>query len=320
MTLGDKFYPITSVEIMDELRLEVLKRGLPYFSEIKSTTDNIMTNCPFHKGGVERKPSFGIQKMSGECNCFTCGPKGTIDNVISQVLFKAQDDGLAGRRWLSSKFLDLSIETRPRLDISQISSRERAPEIITQPFSEKELDSYRYYHDYMWKRGFDEKTIDILDIGYDSSTDCLTFPVYHVDNSPAFIARRSVRTKFFHYPEGCTKPVYAAHLLDVMKQMPYWNKGVIIVESVTNMVTCWVHGWPAVSLLGTGTSFQYNVLRQLPVRGYILALDPDEAGDRAEIKLRRNLGTKKILRKMVIPEGYDINDLGEKFLTLPVVL
>ena len=70
------------------------------------------------------------------------------------------------------------------------------------------------------------------------------------------------------------------------------------------------------ALLGTGAVEQYNILRNMPVRKFILGLDPDEAGRKGSKKLRDALGRSKIITEFDIPEGYDLNDLDEKVLDL----
>ena len=46
--------------ILIELRKQLDLKGIKLFSKIIVSGDNIQTNCPFHNGGQERKPSFGI--------------------------------------------------------------------------------------------------------------------------------------------------------------------------------------------------------------------------------------------------------------------
>ena len=54
----------------------------------------------------------------------------------------------------------------------------------------------------------------------------------------------------------------------------------------------------------------------MPVRKFILALDPDEAGRKGSKRLRDALGRSKLITEFAIPEGYDLNDLDEKVLDL----
>ena len=72
-------------------------------------------------------------------------------------------------------------------------------------------------------------------------------------------------------------------------------------------------------MFGTGDSNQYEVLNNLPIRHYTLGLDPDKAGTSGTYKLKRAL-KGKLLTKLVIPTGKDINDLSyQEFIVLPEI-
>lgn len=298
--------------VLQRLREDCILAGMDLFHKFRPTTKNIMTTCPFHKGGQERKPSFGISTEDGTCHCFACGWVGSLPEMISSV-FGYSDDGAYGEKWLSRNFLTVSVELRKPLQLNLsrgISQREPA----SLPFTEQELDSYRYVHPYMYQRGLTDELIEEFDIGYDQKTQCLTFPCYYETGRPAFIARRSVNTKFFNYPRDVIKPVYAADRF-FKNQYDFC----VVCESIFNTLTCWKYGLPSVALLGTGASEQYDVLYSLPVRKLILGLDPDEAGRKGADRIRKNVGSRKIITEYVIPEGYDINDLDSKVLELQEV-
>lgn len=298
-------------DVLEELRRQCSLNGNNLFRVFKpSGRDDIMTNCPFHKDGQERKPSFGISRVDGKCHCFTCGWAGTIDQMISEVFGHYDDGGDFGRKWLSKNFLTVAVESRKPLELN-LSRGEKRQAVTPQGFTEQELDRYRYYHPYMYERGLTDEIIEEFDIGFDSDSQCITFPVYYADKTPAFVARRSVKVKFFNYPEGVEKPVYGAERFVSGKYSE-----AIICESFFNCLTCWKHGRPSMALIGTGTEYQYDVLKKLPVRKYVLAMDPDEAGRRAMAKLKRALGPTKIISYLAVPQGKDINDCDEVFDTL----
>lgn len=298
------------LEVLEELKRQANADGADLFRVFKVSGNNIMTMCPFHKGGVERKPSFGIStegKMN--CHCFTCGWSGTLDKMISNV-FGIDDDGIQGQRWLSRYFATLTVEYRRPIELHL----SRAVASVPQPIiavTQAELDKYNHRHPYMYERGLTDDVIELFGVGYDVSSMCITFPVCNLDGVCVFVARRSVKGKFFNYPEGAEKPVYGAYLVN-SRRYPE----VIICESVLNALTCWKFGRPAVALLGTGTVEQYNILRKLPARKYIIATDPDKAGRIAAHKLRMELSNSKIVTQFDIPTGKDINDLDESFLSL----
>ena len=288
--------------ILRELKNQLALNGVDRFRTFKESGKHIMTNCPFHANGQERKPSFGITKDKGVCHCFTCGYAGTIDEVISN-LYGYDDMGDFGRQWLSKNFLTVAIETRKPLELNLSRQTSQVSEV--RPFvTEEELDSYRYYHEYMYKRGLTNELIEEFDIGYDAATQCITFPVLDINKNCVFVARRSVRYKFFNYPEGAEKPVYAAY-----RFVDGAYTEAVICESILNALTCWKYGKPAVALIGTGTETQYKILQNLPVRKYILAFDPDPAGIAATTRLRQRLSPTKLLTQYNIPTGKDLNDL-----------
>lgn len=297
-------------EIINELRSQmILASNMELFRKGRASGDNWMYTCPFHKGGQERKPSFGISRVDGTGHCFACGWAGSLTEMISEV-FGYNDNGAYGEKWLSRNFLSLSVEMRKPLTLQMSRGVSRQQQRVP-GFTEQELDSYRYIHPYMYERGLTDEIIEEFDIGYDARNSAITFPCYYADGFPAFIARRSVKTKYFNYPEDVEKPVYGA---DRFYRQQY--DFAVICESVFNALTCWKHGLPAVALLGTGAKEQYAILKNMPVRKFILGLDPDEAGRKGALKIRQHLGNSKIITEFDIPEGYDINDLDEKVLEL----
>lgn len=68
------------------------------------------------------------------------------------------------------------------------------------------------------------------------------------------------------------------------------------------------------ALLGTGTDYQYEQLLKISCEGYVLALDPDEAGIKGTYKLGEFLQqhNKRNINVSLIPYGKDVNDLQEE--------
>ena len=309
------------LEVLNELKTQLALNGIQRFAEFKPGPRNIQFNCPIHADGQERNPSCGISIINqegvpaGTVHCFTCGYTASLDQMISHC-FGKDDDGVFGREWLIKNFLTISIENRKDiiLDLQRGNNK-----IANNYITEEELDSYRYYHPYMYKRRLTDEVIEQFDVGYDNHFElkdkfgkvksvlrCLTFPVRDINGNTLFIARRSVDIKFFHYPEGINKPVYGLY------ELPKDAKEVIVCESILNALTCYVYGKPAVALLGLGTEYQYEQLRKLGCRKIITALDPDAAGQRATARLKKALNGSKLVTSYIIPEGKDINDLEKE--------
>ena len=316
-------------DILIELRKQLELNGVKRFAKFIDSGKNIQTNCPFHKEGQERKPSFGINKNTGECHCFGCGWSGTLSEMISNC-FGKDDFGDYGNKWLIRNFLSVAVESRPDIDVD-FCRRKKITSETKKYISEQELDSYRYTHPYMYKRKLTDEIIDLFDIGYDKNTECITFPNRDINGNCLFIARRSVKTKFFNYPQDVEKPVYGLYELRKISKVKIGTKRyptglqvptyestypseIIICESMIDALTCWVYGRYAVALNGTGNENQFKTLRNMPNRKFILATDMDEAGLKARERIRQSLGNKLVTEYVWdINVSKDINDMNKEY-------
>lgn len=293
------------VDILYELREQLKINGISLFQDIKDSGDNIMVTCPYHKNGQERKPSAGILKANGTFHCFTCGETHSLPEVISYC-FGKNDFGLFGHQWLVKNFATLSIENRKDIKLDF----ERDIQHNQQTFvKEEELNNYRYYHPYMYERKLNNDVIERFDIGYDKDTECITFPIRDINGNTLFVARRSVKTKYFHYPSNVEKPIYGYYELLQLDSFP---KEVIICESMLDALVCWVWGKYAVALNGLGSYKQYKELSKMECRKFILATDNDNAGLLARKRLRSYIKNHIITEYELPPNKKDLNDLTEE--------
>lgn len=310
LKIADNYYNLNLLDIINELKNQLSTQSIFLFNKIKELPSDIMVSCPFHKDGQERKASCGLRKEDGYMHCFTCGQSLSLTQMISRC-FGVDDLGQYGLNWLKNNFLgDVLQERNIDLDISRKYKNKHNNFI-----SDKELEQYRYYHPYMYKRRLNDKIINMFDVGFDTNTNCITFPVRDENGNCLFIARRAVDYKYFNYPSNVEKPVYGLYEL---KKYGKNVDNVIVCESIINCLTCWVYGKYAVALNGTGTRYQYEQLRKINCRKLVLGLDPDSAGRKGSIKLYQNLKNCKIVTFLKgIPEGKDINDLSaEQFKNL----
>lgn len=320
-----------------ELILEKLQ-SLGFLRIHKQVGNYMQIYCPFHSDGNERKPSCGVllteeyrngrHYPQGWTHCFTCGYAESLPDMITDLL-KLKSISQTGIDWLVQNIPGFVPEFEsdfesliPNSLMSSLNDNYavRYIQSLTQPnfefVSEEELASYRFTIPYMYERKLTDEIIEKFDVGYDANwvapgrtkpTPCITFPVRDKDGNTLFFCRRSVKGKFFNYPTNVTKPVYGLY------ELPKGCKSVIICESCFNALTCWVYGRPAVALLGTGNSYQIQQLKGLGVQEFILAFDPDEAGQRATAKLKRALKSVAIVWSFVgIPVGKDINNLSKE--------
>lgn len=306
---------INSVEqIISELRFQLKLNNSHYLRYTKNTNDDIMVSCPFHKNGMERKPSMGIKirgnsKVSeGTCHCFTCGTTCDLAELVSKC-FDKDDFGVYGQQWLIKHFIAIAPEDRVcQFEVSR-GQKPKEVKFIT----EEELDQYRYTHPYILKRKITEEVIDIFDIGYDANFELggviipsITFPVRDVNGNTLFVARRAIKQKLYHYPEDVEKPIYGLFELKNIN-----TNTLIICESMINALTCWSYGQYAVALNGLGSKEQIDILKKLPYRKYIVAFDGDIAGKTATNKFKRLVNTK-LVSDFNVPLGKDINDLSRE--------
>ena len=336
--LQDTIIQTDTQSVLDMLKFDLAQKGMQRFSIVRHNGENLQTNCPFHKNGQERKPSFGVNGEIDRCHCFSCSWSGTIEEMISE-LYGYQDEGKFGKRWLIKRFNTVEIETRPNIMegfendnntlFSSIFNRsnKRSDRILCRKtrqerlnveteqkeITEEELDKYRYIHPYLYERGLTDEIIERFDIGYDKTRDEITFPVADLHGTVRFIASRSVKNKFFRLPKGEDKPIYQGYRFVTGKYRTAY-----ITESFLNCLTCWKYNKPAMAMIGTGNRKQYEILNKLPVREYILAFDPDEAGRKATERFRKNVHGK-IIKELVYPDNRDINDLQEEFLNCKIV-
>lgn len=298
--------------ILEELRSQLSANGIQLFHSMRDTPDNIQVCCPYHKDGQERRPSAGIKKSDGIFHCFTCGETHTLQEMISHC-FGRYDDvvGAFGWEWLLKNFLTVSVEERKSIELNLSRT---SVEKSTLYINDDELDKYRVYHPYMWKRKMTPEVVEIFDIGYDKDTKSITFPVRDAHGRCLFVARRSVVTKFFNYPAGAEKPVYGLYELSQLDRYP---AEVIICESMIDAIYFWTVGKYAVALNGLGNELQFKQLRVMPCRKFILCTDSDDAGMKARARIRKNI-RNKLITEYVLPDGRkDANDCTqEELLTL----
>lgn len=292
-----------------------IKTGKFYFKHIRTMPDNIQVTCPFHKDGQENKPSATIRITANEkaspglFSCFTCHEAMMINKMVEKILGPLYDadevEAKLGLETLAvrSTFIKPEKETIFNLDKETFVSR-------------ADIRRYEgYYHPYLKSRRITEEVAKIYNIGFDKENNQIIFPIYNIEHKCVGLGRRSVDRKLYRYPQGLQKPLYGLYELD---RFPHY---VWVVEGPFNLWSLRGWGKQGVALLGTGTEFQYKQLLEIDCKGFVLALDPDEAGINATNKLRNFLlKHKKEVHVAQIPYGKDINDLThEEFRNVIVI-
>lgn len=333
--------PLSSIII--ELKAQLADRGIHLFEKMFDSGEDLMVCCPYHKNGQERKPSAGIRKSDGLFHCLACGETHSLPEMISYCFGYNDVFGRQGLKWLAQNFASAEIKERGEIQIdfgrNFINNRSSVNNTVVRSdtnckwdsrtdrlcIKEEELDKYRYTHKYMYERGLNDSVIDLFDIGYDSVSDSITFPVKDSGGNCIFIARRSVHTKRFDLPKGIEKPLYGAYEIwehyysienelevsydEKTSYMPQRIPKIYVCEGLFDCLRLWCNGKFAVAGFGCLFSdLQIRQLRGLPTRNFVLALDNDKAGREATNYLREVL-TDKMVSEVVIPNNK--KDIGE---------
>lgn len=293
-------------EILTALREQLAEHGIVRFEKIVDSGEDYQVQCPYHKDGQERRPSAGIRKSDGLLHCLACGETHSLPEVVG---FCFGRDMFFGYNWLMKNFGALSEQDRQPITLNL----SRTPSTSVQEYvSEDELDSYRYTHPYMYERGLTDEVIETFDIGYDKSTDSITFPVRDIKGNTLFVARRTIKYKSFNIPKGIDKPLYGDYELSQILQTKEGIdkfKEVYVCEGLFDCLRLWCVGKYAVA--GFGCLFsdkQIKDLCELPTRKLIFALDNDKAGISATERLKK-LVRGKIMTTAILP--YNRKDIGE---------
>ena len=298
--------------ILELLKSEITNGKL---ATIKYDPESVQITCPFHKDGLEKRPSCGIYVGNGEIpwgttHCFTCGHKGQLWDVVASCLDISTGQA---KKWLCDHFTESVRENNLAIPLD--------PPIVLTKFRKKEtyldesvLNNFQSWHPYMEKRKLSKVVCEKFQVKYDPQSECLVFPVRDIRGRLKFLTRRSVNTKEFIIDKNVEKEVY---LLDsVVKN---GGKTLYICESQINALTLQSYGYPAVALFGTGTSYQYAQIKKSEVLKGFLCLDGDDAGRKGTLKFIENF-PNMLLSVVLIPEGKDVNDLTrEEFENLKIV-
>lgn len=313
------YFNTTTFDVIAKLQQEVQKAGLKYLNTIKHSSDNyIIVTCPYHKNGVEHKPSAQFRLSDGLFYCHACKKSTSIEHVIEKCL-----DIEDGTQWLKQHYSHNTSKRNMFNDINiydkQHDSNTKQAHSLNQldiyAKNKEELKLYRYTHPYMFERKLNIDIIRKFDIGYDSKTNCITFPNKDRYGNILFYARRSVSSKYFNFPKDVDKPIYG--LYEVYREIKNGIKitELYICESMLDALFIWTCGKYAIALNGLGSASQIDALKRINIRSYILATDNDKHGKNARNKLALALKDVKLIKEIDY-KSYsnckDINDMTEQ--------
>lgn len=221
-----------------------------------------MVTCPFHNGGKERKPSFGIHTEDGTCHCFTCGWKGSIHQLAEE---------LTGEKHWVIQHTKYNQNMKRRPPIKLRGKHKRYLDIrYVQALTQNNTRAIQY----LQSRGI--KPHKLFDIGYNKDHDSLVLFIRDLNGNYVYIKERSLTGKRFYNTEDSDKSNY---LFGLYECTLVGAKEVWLCESEIDALTIWFRGGYAVAI-GSATLSEEQVkqLHQAGIRCLVDGLDRDIAG------------------------------------------
>jgi DNA primase len=157
---------------MREHVLSLLKKYLP--GPFRSSGDsNVITKCPFHKDGQEKKPSFSINIEKAIFHCFTCHEAGDIRRLLRMVGISRNviDSELSQIQPILEKHKELlKVE---KLNVFGNTDPFRADYILPEVI----LGVYEWMPLKLIEDGFNPILLKDMEIGFDRTNSRITYPL-----------------------------------------------------------------------------------------------------------------------------------------------
>lgn len=279
-----------------------------YLSSMEKNGNDVVCQCPFHKGGQERKMACFVYDSTdgdiefGTYHCFACGATGHLNKMVSFCLSLGIDDA---NDWLTEQFGTTYVSEVEYIEEFEFGKRKDDTNVL----NEEVLEEFDYNNqdaiDYLVnERHLSKDVVDYFRIGYNNSTGSVTFPCRDLSGNLVGIYERSIFNKHFHIPKMSTKPVYLLY-----ENVQMGSSSIYIAESQINALTLFSWGYPAVALFGTGSKTQYEDLKKSGIRRMCCVFDGDSAGQNGLKKFIDNMSDTVLITYKILPNGKDVNDL-----------
>lgn len=224
-----------------------------YFKVSSVSGDEFLCHCPFHEDTSEGH--LYANGRRGLYICFSCGAKGSLDNLSIGRVVVGSDD------------------VREKID----RFRNRAKMYDVKTYPESWLSQFDVPHPY-WveERELPEGAVDLFRLGYDPFSNRCTIPLRDMHGRILGVTYRRLddgKPKYLEpktYKKG--KHLYGAWLLEDERK-------VALVEGQVDAIRGWSFGVPTLSPMGARiTKDQIKVLQHKHVRTVVLMFDNDSAG------------------------------------------
>ena len=150
-----------------------------------SGPDDIGGPCPFHKGGMEKNPSFYISLKTGVFYCHSCKAKGTFIQFL--------------KRFNAPPTLIDSILELGRREPKYKARVKLSPGIGEHVLNEGLLGVFQYCPTDLVKEGFDAKLLQKLEVGFDKNEMRIIFPIRDLYGNLIGLSGRTVTNDYPRY-------------------------------------------------------------------------------------------------------------------------
>ena len=272
--------------------------------DIKFELENdLMIFCPFHNNS--RSPAGEVSKETGIFWCFSCQESKELVEVIMHATKKSYFE--------SMRLIDSKADKRNLID--QINS---TLEKVT-TFVQYDLDMIEKLHknvfenqkaiEYFKSRGITKDSVERYRLGYSTSQDMVTIPVYSPDGICLGFVGRSIQGKRFKNSTNLPK----SKTLFNLSRNKRVDK-VFVVESSFDAIRIEQVGGHAVATLGATISKEQRKLLKQYFNQVIALGDNDEAGQNMSNKLLTDLGYDKCIIAKLPSSFKDVSDLDDERL------
>lgn len=272
--------------------------------DIKFELDNdLMIFCPFHNN--YRSPAGEVSKETGIFWCFSCQEAKELVEVIMQATKRSYFE--------SMRLIDSKADKRNLVD--QLNST--LDKVTT--FVQYDLEMIEKLHknvfeneraiEYFKSRGITKDSVERYKLGYSTTQDMVTIPVYSPDGICLGFVGRSIEGKRFKNSTDLPK---SKTLFNLSR-----NKRVdkiFVVESSFDAIRIEQAGGHAVATLGATISKEQRKLLKQYFNQVIALGDNDEAGQNMSNKLLTDLGYEKCVIAKLPNKVKDVSDLNDQEL------
>jgi len=243
--------------------------------EASQRRSELIALCPMHKyrvGKEDTNPSWSINADTGAHHCFSCGYKGNLLTLISDLL--EYGDLEKAKSWLRSN-TDVNWE----LVSKQLNEAKKTyihlPKLV--PMSEARLAVFKEVPAWAAKdRGLSVEACNTYGVSWRESDSTWILPIRSLDDRLlGWQEKGHLSRKFFNRPPGVPKS-------KTLFGMNCWDKDqMIVIESPLDAVKLKSVGIPGgVATFGAVVSEdQIEIMRK--AENLIIAMDNDEAGNKA---------------------------------------